>query len=445
MAVAQILIVEDDRSFADLVQFQLSTIGFDLADVIAVASIEESIEVKTELEPDVILLDLNILDSNGVSTYDAVNDLFPEASVIVLSGMDDESVALEIVSKGGQDYLLKSDVNPQILDRSIKYGLLRRSLRLQLAQSEKRYKDVFNKSPMPMVQLSGDEYIITMANKATEELYKVSEEDLVGRSIYSFNKNQENQFKEDSIRRFTHFDKEENEIIVDIILNRLEGNDKEYIALVVNKTDELLFEKNKFDIISQAEESEKKKIARELHDGLGQQMVLLNLLFQNLTPSEGEDSKHKDIGNLLQNCIREVKEIAYNLLPPELENGFLNAMDRFSNRINSVGKLAFILDIEPELTEEDLGFVDRFNLYRIVQEVINNAIKHSKADRITFSMKRLNEVIQIVVEDDGIGFDAEKIKVGLGLQNIQHRMKMSRIKGDFVSELGKGSKIIMWF
>lgn len=445
MAVAQILIVEDDRSFADLVQFQLSTIGFDLADVIAVASIEESIEVKTELEPDVILLDLNILDSNGVSTYDAVNDLFPEASVIVLSGMDDESVALEIVSKGGQDYLLKSDVNPQILDRSIKYGLLRRSLRLQLAQSEKRYKDVFNKSPMPMVQLSGDEYIITMANKATEELYKVSEEDLVGRSIYSFNKNQENQFKEDSIRRFTHFDKEENEIIVDIILNRLEGNDKEYIALVVNKTDELLFEKNKFDIISQAEESEKKKIARELHDGLGQQMVLLNLLFQNLTPSEGEDSKHKDIGNLLQNCIREVKEIAYNLLPPELENGFLNAMDRFSNRINSVGKLAFILDIEPELTEEDLGFVDRFNLYRIVQEVINNAIKHSKADRITFSMKRLNEVIQIVVEDDGIGFDAEKIKVGLGLQNIQHRMKMSRIKGDFLSELGKGSKIIMWF
>lgn len=445
MAVAQILIVEDDRSFADLVQFQLSTIGFDLADVIAVASIEESIEVKTELEPDVILLDLNILDSNGVSTYDAINELFPEASVIVLSGMDDESVALEIVSKGGQDYLLKSDVNPQILDRSIKYGLLRRSLRLQLAQSEKRYKDVFNKSPVPMVQLSGDEYIITMANKATEELYKVSEEELIGRSIYSFNKNQENQFKEDSFRRFTHFDKEENEIIVDIILNRLEGNDKEYIALVVNKTEELLFEKNKFDIISQAEESEKKKIARELHDGLGQQMVLLNLLFQNLTPSEGEVSKHKDIGNLLQNCIREVKEIAYNLLPPELENGFLNAMDRFSNRINSVGKLAFILDIEPELTEEDLGFVDRFNLYRIVQEVINNAIKHSKADRITFSMKRLNEVIQIVVEDDGIGFDAEKIKVGLGLQNIQHRMKMSRIKGDFVSELGKGSKIIMWF
>lgn len=445
MASAQILIVEDDRSFAEIVQFQLSTIGFDLADVIAVASIEESIEVKTEMEPDVILLDLNILDSNGVRTYDTINELFPEASVIVLSGMDDESVALEIVSKGGQDYLLKSDVNPQILDRSIKYGLLRRSLRLQLAQSEKRYKDVFNKSPMPMIQLSGEEYVITMANKATEELYKIPEKGLIGRSIYSFNKNSENRFHEDNNRRFTHLDSEENELIVDVILNKLEGNEKEFIALVVNKTEELLFEKNKFDIISQAEESEKKKIARELHDGLGQQMVLLNLLFQNLTPKEEQESQYKDIGNLLQNCIREVKEIAYNLLPPELENGFLNAIDRFSNRINSVGKMSFILDIEPDIIEEDLGFVDRFNLYRIVQEVINNAIKHSKADQIIFRMKRLNEMIQIEVEDDGIGFDSEKIKVGLGLQNIQHRMKMSRIKGDFVSELGKGSKIVLWF
>ncbi len=445
MDAAQILIVEDDHVFANLVQFQLSTIGYNLENVIAVESIEESQEVKKEIEPDVILLDLNILDSNGVATYDSINELFPDASVLVLSGMDDQSIALEIVSKGGQDYLLKSDVNPHILGRSIKYGLLRRSLRIQLAQSEKRYKDVFNKSPMPMIQLTGDEYLITMANKATLDLYKLSDAQLIGKSIYSFNKNKENQFTDSNIRRFTQYDNDNNEIIVDIILNQLEGNQKEYIALVVNKTDELLFEKNKFEIITQAEESEKKKIARELHDGLGQQLVLLNLLFQNLNPEVGQESKHKDIGNLLQSCIREVKEIAYNLLPPELENGFFNAMDRFSNRINSIGQMSFILNIDSQLTEHDLGNVDRFNLYRIVQEVINNAIKHSKADKIVFTMSKRNESIYIEVEDDGIGFDSEKVRLGLGLQNIQHRMKMSRIKGDFTSEPGKGARIIMWF
>jgi PAS domain S-box-containing protein len=445
MDAANILIVEDDQVFSNLVQFQLSTIGYQLEDIISVPSLKEAEEVKQELEPDVILLDLNILDSNGVKTYDSINELFPSASVIVLSGMDDQSIALEIVSKGGQDYLLKSGVNPQILEKAIKYGLLRRTFRSQLANSEKRYKDLFNKSPMPMVQLTGEELIITMVNKASVQLYGISSEDLIGKSIYSFNKNLENRFKEETTRRFTHIDSKGEEIIVDVILNRLEAGNNEFIALIVNKTEELQFEKNKFDIINQAEESEKKKIARELHDGLGQQLVLLNLLFQNLNPPEEQVSQYKDISGLIQNTIREVKEIAYNLLPPELDKGFINGIDRFANRINTLGQMVFELDISPDLSEADLGEVDRFNLYRIVQEVINNAIKHAKASKIVFRLKQEEKGMFIEVEDNGVGFDQEKVKFGLGLQNIQHRMKMSKIKGDVVSEIGKGTKIILWF
>jgi PAS domain S-box-containing protein len=445
MDIANILIVEDDRTFAELVQFQLTTIGFNFEDVIPVSSIQEAKEVKQELEPDVILLDLNILDSSGVRTYDSINELFPDASVIVLSGMDDQAIALEIVSKGGQDYLLKSGVNPQILEKSIKYGLLRRSYRAQLANSEKRYKDLFNKSPMPMVQLSGEDLIISMANTAASELYGYSIEELLGKSIYAFNKNQTNRFKEETTRRFTQIKANSEEIIVDIILNQLESQQKDFIALVVNKTEELLFEKNKFDVINQAEEGEKKKIARELHDGLGQQLVLLNLLFQNLTPPEDKISQFKDISGLIQGVIKEVKEIAYNLLPPELENGFMNAIDRFANRINKLGNIVFELDINPQLKEEDLGEVDRFNLYRIVQEVVNNALKHAKAEKITFRMKRVNGVFYVEIEDDGVGFDLKNVRLGLGIQNIQHRMKMSNIKGDVSSEKGKGSKVILWF
>ena len=445
MDLANILIVEDEQVFANLVQFQLNTLGFTLENIICVASINEAVEVKDELEPDVILLDLNILDSNGVKTYDAINELFPNASVIVLSGLDDQAIAMEIVSKGGQDYLLKSGVNPQILEKSIKYGVLRRSFRSQLANSEKRYKDLFNKSPMPMVQLSGDELIITMVNNASLELYGYSSEEIIGKSIYSFNKNAENRFNGQANRRFTHINSKGEELIVDIILNRLETMDNEFIALVVNKTEELQFEKNKFDIINQAEESEKKKIARELHDGLGQQLVLLNLLFQNLSPQENQVSQFEDISNLIQNTIREVKEIAYNLLPPELDKGFINGIDRFANRINTLGQLGMELEISPDLSEDDLGDVDRFNLYRIVQEVINNAIKHSNANKIIFRLNRKEKATQIEIEDNGVGFDVEKVNFGLGLQNIQHRMKMSKIKGDVVSEIGKGTKIILWF
>ena len=221
MDIAQILIVEDDQVFADLVQFQLSTIGFNLEDIIGVRSIKEAEEVKQELEPDVILLDLNILDSNGVKTYDSINDLFPEASVIVLSGLDDQSIALEIVSKGGQDYLLKSNVNPQILEKSIKYGLLRRSFRSQLARSEKQYKDLFNKSPMPMLQLTSEELLITMVNDAASQLYGFTADELIGKSIYSFNKNAENRFNKETTRRFSQLRKDGEVIVVDLVLNQL--------------------------------------------------------------------------------------------------------------------------------------------------------------------------------------------------------------------------------
>ena len=82
--------------------------------------------------------------------------------------------------------------------------------------------------------------------------------------------------------RYTQITSDNDEIVVDIIINEIESDtdETEYIALIIDKTKELEFEQRKFDLISQAEESEKKKIARELHDGLGQQMVLLNLLFQ---------------------------------------------------------------------------------------------------------------------------------------------------------------------
>ena len=126
MGEAQILIIEDDQVFAEMVQFQLSTSGISLENIISINSVEAAKEVRSYLEPDVILLDLKILDSTGVKTYDSIYALFPLASVIVLSGMDDESIALEIVSKGGQDYVLKGDLNAQILNKTIKYGLLRR-------------------------------------------------------------------------------------------------------------------------------------------------------------------------------------------------------------------------------------------------------------------------------------------------------------------------------
>jgi signal transduction histidine kinase len=302
---------------------------------------------------------------------------------------------------------------------------------------------------MPMFKLRGANLEIIMANQAAHDLYEVPHGGFDDLNLYEFNSIGNTPFTE--LETGTSFKKEfiqetltGKEIIVEVILNKLDSSsDLEFITQVLDRTDEILFERRKNEVISQAEEEEKKKIARELHDGLGQNMVLLNLLFQSLKPSTEQEGQYTEVSNLLQSCIRELKEIAYSLLPPELENGFINAINRFSNRINTLGKINFLLDIEDGFLESDLGSIDKFNLYRIVQEFINNSIKHAQAETLGFKMYKAESDIIIEVSDDGIGFELEKVEKGLGIQNLQHRMKMSNIKGSLISSPNNGSKLII--
>jgi len=451
MENVNILIVEDDLSFASLLQERLVLLGYSSYDIVSIDAIADAKEVKEEFTPDVILLDLNIRDSSGIATYDRIQAIFDGATIIVLSGMDNRALSLEIVAKGAQDYLLKNEINAGVLDKTIKYGMLRRTFQVQLTESEKKYKDLFNNSPLPMLKLSVSTYEILFCNQAALTLFDASSaNEIVGKSLNEFIISEQNLSAEDNSPRWMGYYKQrtltEQEISTQIILNQLTEDKEAYIALVVDKTDELLFEQRKYDIIAQAEEEEKKKIARELHDGLGQQLVLLNLLLQNLTPVASDEGALEQIKQLLQGSIQELREMAYNLLPPALEKGFLNALERFAHRINATGKMTLTLSIADQINEESFVNVDRFNLYRIVQEVLNNALKHSKASEISISIQPIEgSKISLVVIDNGVGFNSEGLNEGLGMQNMKHRMDMAGIKGSISSEKGRGVIVELTF
>jgi signal transduction histidine kinase len=451
MENVNILIVEDDLSFASLLQERLVLLGYSSYDIVSIDAIADAMEVKEEFTPDVILLDLNIRDSSGIATYDRIQAIFDEATIIVLSGMDNRALSLEIVSKGAQDYLLKNEINAGVLDKTIKYGILRRTFQVQLTESEKKYKDLFYNSPLPMLKLSVSTYEILFCNQAALTLFDASAaNEIVGKSLNDFIISEQNLSAEDNSPRWMGYYKQrtltEQEISTQIILNQLTEDKEAYIALVVDKTDELLFEQRKYDIIAQAEEGEKKKIARELHDGIGQQLVLLNLLLQNITPVPAEEGALDQIKQLLQGSIQELREMAYNLLPPALDKGFLNALERFAHRINATGKVTLTLRINDQINEESFVNVDRFNLYRIVQEVLNNALKHSKASEITIEINPIKgSKINLKVVDNGIGFDTDRMSEGLGMQNMKHRMDMAGIKGSISSEKGHGVIVELMF
>lgn len=450
MEALKILIVEDEPSFAQLVQHQLEMLGIDIQNVFIATSLSEANSFRDEIDPDLVLLDLTILDSSGLATYDAIYKMYFNASIIILSGLDDKELAIQLVSKGAQDYLQKSDVNAELLGRTIRFAMLRRSVRLELAKSKKRYRDVFSNSPIPMLRLFGETMEITMANPAALALYEITADEILGKSIYSFNYFNDQRIEIDSnsstLKKYLK-QKTLNgvEIINEIVINKLEQEEGVYIALVIDRTEELKFEKQKFSVISQAEEREKKKIARELHDGLGQQLTLVNLLFQNITPTKDQEAAHHTVSNLLKESIRELREISYNLNPPELENGFLHAIHRFANRINSTGLIDFNIEIQKGIIEETLDHIDRVNLYRIIQELVNNTLKHAKATQIYFLMEKNKNQVSILLKDNGVGFVFEKAQAGMGIQNIQYRMKMLNIESEYTTILGQGVAIKMIF
>ena len=264
MEALKILIVEDELSFAQLVQHQLEMLGIDIQNVFIVSSLSEATSFRDEIDPDLVLLDLTILDSSGLATYDAIYKMYFNASIIILSGLDDKELAIQLVSKGAQDYLQKSDVNAELLGRTIRFEMLRRTVRLELAKSKKRYRDVFNNSPMPMLRLLGETMEITMANPAALALYEITAAEILGKSIYSFNYYNDQRIEIDSnsstLKKYLK-QKTLNgaEIINEIVINKLEQEEGGYIALVIDRTEELKFEKQKFSVISQAEEREKKK------------------------------------------------------------------------------------------------------------------------------------------------------------------------------------------
>ena len=192
-------------------------------------------------------------------------------------------------------------------------------------------------------------------------------------------------------------------------------------------------------------DEEGERIASEIHDGIGADLYGAGFLMQNLNELiADEDIKKKinEIIELVDKVHNDMRNICYRLKPRVLrEDGLicvLQAMiDNNNAKFNIKGKVNVSQDIDFDSVE--------LELYRVLQEAINNILKHSKASKYIISfIKRLGETL-IIISDDGIGFEIEKYrntaKLNLGLFNMEERVK--NLGGEFKinSEVGEGTTI----
>ena len=183
-----------------------------------------------------------------------------------------------------------------------------------------------------------------------------------------------------------------------------------------------------------AEENERKRIATDLHDGVGQMFsaVKMNLsgLIDRLEMPRKEDQflAEKTLALVEESC-KEVRIISHKMMPNFLLKSGISADIR--SFIQKVDEQSLKINFETDGFSDQLEYSDEVILYRVIQELVNNVIKHAKATQLSILLKKFRGEIFVELSDNGVGFDYAKIAKmdGLGLKNI--KVRIDYLKGTF--------------
>ena len=215
-----------------------------------------------------------------------------------------------------------------------------------------------------------------------------------------------------------------------------------FYSLKRAETDRLRSERRLLNAIINTEETEKKRFAKDLHDGLGPLLSTVKMSLSALTPKVKDPVGVEILNNtshVVNEALNTIKEISNNMSPHVLTNlGVASAISIFAAKVNSARSVTvdFRTNMEGERFDTDKEVV----LYRVACELINNGMKHSGASKIEMDLNRHQKIITLQYLDNGRGFDTEKLSteeaVGMGLPNIETRVRS--VDGVFVIESSKG-------
>ncbi len=200
------------------------------------------------------------------------------------------------------------------------------------------------------------------------------------------------------------------------------------------------------DAMLQGQEEERSRIAKDLHDGLGGMLSGAKLSFINmkenlvLTP-ENATQFDKSL-SMLDNTIADLRKVAHNLMPEALVKfGLQEAVRDFCNSIQSSSNLKVVY--QPLGVQNKLSNTAEVFTYRIIQELVNNAVKHASATQIIVQLTTNNNKVGIAVEDDGKGFDVNALanSKGAGMDNIKYRVQYFNGTIDTVTSAGNGTSV----
>ena len=192
---------------------------------------------------------------------------------------------------------------------------------------------------------------------------------------------------------------------------------------------------------------EKKRVAQELHDGVLGRMFGVRMNLEGLNYSNDEEGSFNRTGYLteLKSIEQDIREISHDLNreKSELINNFVAILDNLLEEQRRTFKPKLVSIIDTNIKWESMGNTIKINLYRIVQESLQNINKYANANAIKVEFRKEMNNLFLTVSDDGIGFDVNKGKKGIGLQNMLSRINECNGKFEVKSKKGEGTSIIV--
>lgn len=403
----------------------------------------------------IILLDLTLPDKSG---YDLINEIVKISSgtpIVVLSGFSDLQFSLQAISLGVSDYLLKNDLNASSLYKTIIYCLERRKRMLQMKESEKRYSELFRLNPQPIWIFELETFRFMQVNKAAIDLYGYSEEEFLNMTVFDVRLKEDiPQVKralanvpEDGINfgKYRHLTKSKKLIDVEVKSTFVIIEGKKYrLAIITDVTEKNRMEHEITKAIIRTQENERYEIGAELHDNICQILatthINLGVLKRSISDSGiGLFDQCREYINL---ATQEIRNLSHRLAPAFFSDSTLEeAFEILLNNCNVENKYNITLYFDEAIDNSNISRDLQLNLYRILQEQLRNILKYAHCKNIEVDLIIKNNKLKMRIADNGVGFDVNAAKKGIGLSNMKRRVELFYGKFKLYSAPGNGCEI----